>query len=511
MATKEDQETLRLLVQYVSRAFYDPKFVVIMDQLARHPVLKDDDLAGRIGLQAKELNKLMAVLTNDRLVQVHRQNELKEGAQRSIGRQYYFIDYRHLCNVVKWRVAEMRRIIDSTLRNELDNKGYICPNCKATFSPLEADRLMDFARGMFVCDQCTTSPGGPHEVILNEDEETVRGSKDRMERFNRQTKFIREGLRKSEAMTLPAFDVAIWVKNNVSEADKQKQIQNGGLKIAGADGKRDDQGISVLMSVDKDEATRRREREAEAETKRQQNVLPSWHLKSTISNDLTALGIAAANANGNGKLSGNEAILSSLGKGVTSNADILIGLGKVKPQPKVEQSEVNIMEEKKPEVDHNADFYEQYYASLEAASQAQSTAQTPVMEMTSNDFEEEERKPNVAYLDSLNGTRKRTRSPEDIGERENKSLRSSMGTPVFSRSTSALSGLVDSPPSSFEFQQTNGVRTEHLESSEQPLASETVVLVGGKPMPFSHVTQEIADEKMTPEEYTAWCELVMAQ
>lgn len=32
--------------------------------------LKDDDLAGRMGLQAKELNKLMAVLGNDRLVQV---------------------------------------------------------------------------------------------------------------------------------------------------------------------------------------------------------------------------------------------------------------------------------------------------------------------------------------------------------------------------------------------------------------------------------------------------------
>lgn len=32
--------------------------------------LKDDDLAGRMGLQAKELNKLMAVLGNDRLVHV---------------------------------------------------------------------------------------------------------------------------------------------------------------------------------------------------------------------------------------------------------------------------------------------------------------------------------------------------------------------------------------------------------------------------------------------------------
>jgi transcription initiation factor TFIIE subunit alpha len=38
MATKEDQETLRLLVQYVSRAFYEPKFTIIMDQLARHTV-----------------------------------------------------------------------------------------------------------------------------------------------------------------------------------------------------------------------------------------------------------------------------------------------------------------------------------------------------------------------------------------------------------------------------------------------------------------------------------------
>lgn len=32
--------------------------------------MKEDDLAGRMGLQLKELNKLMAVLMNDRLVQV---------------------------------------------------------------------------------------------------------------------------------------------------------------------------------------------------------------------------------------------------------------------------------------------------------------------------------------------------------------------------------------------------------------------------------------------------------
>jgi transcription initiation factor TFIIE subunit alpha len=38
MSSKEEQETLRRLVQHVSRAFYEPKLVVIMDQLARHAV-----------------------------------------------------------------------------------------------------------------------------------------------------------------------------------------------------------------------------------------------------------------------------------------------------------------------------------------------------------------------------------------------------------------------------------------------------------------------------------------
>lgn len=97
--------------------------------------LKEDELAGRLGLQLKELSKIMAVLHADKLVKMYvlwfqlhstekadfhpsyRQNELKEGATRAQARQYYYIDYQHFCNVLKWRVSEMRRIIDSKLRN----------------------------------------------------------------------------------------------------------------------------------------------------------------------------------------------------------------------------------------------------------------------------------------------------------------------------------------------------------------------------------------------------------
>ena len=38
MSSKEEREVLKLLVQHVCRAFYDPKFIVVMDQLVRHPV-----------------------------------------------------------------------------------------------------------------------------------------------------------------------------------------------------------------------------------------------------------------------------------------------------------------------------------------------------------------------------------------------------------------------------------------------------------------------------------------
>jgi transcription initiation factor TFIIE subunit alpha len=38
MATKEEQETLHRLVQHVSRAFYEPKYTIILDQLVRNPV-----------------------------------------------------------------------------------------------------------------------------------------------------------------------------------------------------------------------------------------------------------------------------------------------------------------------------------------------------------------------------------------------------------------------------------------------------------------------------------------
>ncbi|KAF9809972.1 hypothetical protein IEO21_07202 [Rhodonia placenta] len=487
--TKDEQDTLHLLVQQVSRSFYEPKYTVVMDQLARHPVLKDDDLAGRMGLQLKELNKIMAVLENHRLVRVYRQNELKEGAQRSVGRQYYYIDYQHFCNVVKWRMAEMRRIIDSSLRNELDNKGWICPQCKKQFLPLDADKLFDMSTGAFVCDVCRA------EVIDNEDAESIRGNQDRMQRFNRQMRFILEGLRRTEDMVLPAFDVAMWIKTHIIDVEKAKAAaQNGGLKIAGSSGDmKQEDAFGVVLSVDKDEATQRAERDREAAAKRQQNLLPAWHLKSTISGDLTALGIRENMRTEEGARAGADA-----NRLPSSNDAILRGLGAPGPPPTSLQ--INGEDVKPIVMEQEADYYDKYYASLAVPF----AGQTPGMPKGGSDFDDEEEdvKPSIEYLDSLNEYRKRSRSQEDVdgGKATPKTPRIDVDA------ATAATNRVDAGIG------VNGIAQPAVEDASEgpPLVDEPTVLVNGAPVALSQIADE-HEALMTPEEYTAYYEVLTAQ
>ncbi|KAF7365362.1 HTH TFE/IIEalpha-type domain-containing protein [Mycena venus] len=488
MATKEDRETLRLLVQHVSRAFYEPKYTIIMDQLARHTVLKDDDLAGRMGLQPKELNKVIATLSNDRLVQIYRQNELREGAQRATAKQYYYIDYEHFCNVVKWRIARMRKQIDTKGRNELDNKGYICPQCKTSYTPLDVDKLMDMTLNALICEICRA------EVVDNEDAECVLGSKDRMQRFNHQMRFIRAGLQKSEDMMLPAFDVAMWVKSHQPDSEKKDNAEAGpGLKIAGADGvKREDDGIGVLISSDKDEATRRRERDEQAQAKRQQNTLPEWHRVSTVSGHMTALG-NEEQARANKDASGAPLPGSS-----SSNDDILRGLGVVGVGSGKGKDRRPIMstvdKDVKPVIDHNAQYWDQYYASLENSAQATPTGLSAPGSSDFGDFgadDEEDIKPSVEYLDSLNEYRKRSRSHEGADTANKVPKVEDFGS-VAAHLNGAAVAVADVPMEE--------------QPAEEP-REDPIVYVNGNPMPYSQVT-EAEHDLMTPEEYTAFFQIM---
>lgn len=281
---------------------------------------------------------------------------------------------------------------------------------------------MDFSRGVFACEICQA------ELVDNENAASVQGSKDRMMRFNHQIRFIREGLQKSESMKLPKFDVASWVQSNAVAEAEQRQKMNGGagaagggangvaghgLKVAGSGPSgRAEEGVGIIMVREgdgEDEEKKRREREKEAEQKRTQNALPAWHLKSTITGDLTALGIKESNRTAAQHPIGDESLrglgVSGPSRHRTTTTASTNGTV-VRDATNGEDSKSNF----------DTDFYDRYYASLAAAStpgsSVVSVAPTPNYSMADED---EDRKPNVEYLQSLNEYRKRSRSREDVG------------------------------------------------------------------------------------------------
>jgi len=162
---------------------------------------------------------------------------------------------------------------------------------------------------------------------------------------------------------LRSFEISLYItKHFALDAAAQKAAgePGHGLKVAGSTGeRRQEDGIGIVLTTDKDEETVRRERDEEAAAKRQQNIMPAWHLKSTISGDLTALGIKE-NAQ-------NPAVAAQVPPGGQGNVDLdesLKGLGRVvRPSPLKAEVDLEEDEDVKPDVKTSNEADCEYHAT----------------------------------------------------------------------------------------------------------------------------------------------------
>jgi len=160
----------------------------------------------------------------------------------------------------------------------------------------------------------------------------------------------------------------------------------------------------------------------------------------------------------------------------------------------------------KPVVDHDQIDYDQYYASL-AASATASTNGTPsglVGIPSGDDFgasdDEEDRKPSIEYLNSLNDYRKRSRSREDIGTPKSKVARLTNNRDL------GDGGKVNGAEALIPI----AVETQTPDAGDGPQFNDPVVYVNGMPKVYSEVTED-DHGLMTPEEYTAYFEVFEAR
>ncbi|GAA5916669.1 hypothetical protein JCM6882_002261 [Rhodosporidiobolus microsporus] len=492
----------KLLVQRVARQFYGVRGAILVDQMVKKEVFRDEEIAKRLGLQSKDVAKIAHRLVEDQVVQVHRRSEMRDnGALKAQLRTYYYFDYSKATDVIKWRMWKIQQTIDVKLRNELDAQGYVCPLCKASYTPLDAAGLFDPMRNLLACSVCST------EVINNENEEDVRGNKDRMQRLNRQTKSIVDLLKGLEKVEVPRFNVEAYlaIHGPALGATAQAAAEAAGTAPVQA------AVVKVHLAGDDDEAIEKAKRERDAELKRQQNALPSWIAQSTISSDPDAVGSGINSATGSPAppAAPVEAFSSTAIPGL--GATMRFGDEDEKP------TAVAAADDGDGGVDSAA--LDAYYASLAAAPSAEpeerfaspslSLAGTPQLRSPTAGTEFFETPEPV----SAAAKRAREESSEVFGEDEAKRGRFEGSPSIPAAVVEEISVPPEAPPAEASVEPTpaEGEDDEFDDDEFEGAGGEggdpnQLISVNGKMMPFSEVTEEMTGD-MTADEYSAYWEV----
>ncbi|GAA5860611.1 hypothetical protein JCM5353_004070 [Sporobolomyces roseus] len=505
-------DTARLLVQKVSRLFYSSKSSILIDQLVTKEAFRDEELGKRLGMPSRDVSKIAHRLVQDQLVQVHRRSELKPGAPKASLRTYFYLDFSKSVDVIKWRMWKVQQTIDVKLRNELDAQGYVCPLCKAHYTPLDAANLYDPTRNLLACSICQT------EVTNNENEEQVKGNKDRMQRLNRQTKGIVDLLKKLERVELPRFDIERYlaIHGPALGATAAAAAAASGQTINLAP------SVKVHLAGDDDEAIEMAKREQELLDKRAQNLLPSWISQSTIEKNGLTEEEEEGRTRERGEGEDEQGIVGSVeklgedgrgGGGKDGNGGLgsvdLGGFG----------AAMGFYEEQKPEEpieDQGGDDLDAYYASLEASNPGQeigsSTLNSPVIFFetpfdspavgsgasgTDGGILEDEEEIERAIT---GGSGKRSREESAGGnEEDNKRFKETEASPAaVSNETSPIVGAREDEEEEEEEEEFDEVDGEGENNDPNQLIS-----VNGKMMPYSDVTEDMTSE-MTADEYSAY-------
>lgn len=150
--TETPIELATRLVRAVARAFYADDTIVVLEALLRDRHLRDADMETRLGVGAKQARRLLSELLEEHLIRTEDVLDEPTG-KRDL---YYYIDFSHFTNVVRYRVHLMHRELERMEREANDNQTYECPDCGRTLPLLEVQPLRNQRYG-FCCPTCCNS------------------------------------------------------------------------------------------------------------------------------------------------------------------------------------------------------------------------------------------------------------------------------------------------------------------------------------------------------------------
>ncbi|XP_053110492.1 general transcription factor IIE subunit 1-like [Hemicordylus capensis] len=190
---------LKRLAKYMVRGFYGVEYALAFDVLIRYPCVKEDDLLLLLKYERKQLRTVLNTLKADKFVKLRMRVETGPNG-KSTRHNYYYINYKVLVDVVKYKLDHMRRKIEADERDSTTRSSFKCPSCLSTYTDLEVNQLFDISTETFRCTYCNAEVEEDASALAKRDAQTL------LARFNEQIEPIFALLRETEDIVLP-FDL----------------------------------------------------------------------------------------------------------------------------------------------------------------------------------------------------------------------------------------------------------------------------------------------------------------
>lgn len=218
--------------------------------------------------------------------------EFREGQQRPINKDYYYVDFHATIDAIKYRIFRLTQKVKEMYKPSEEKKDFTCPKCKAQWTELEV--LDNVGPIGFECHRC----GGLLEREPDAGDSTGHAKQSKL---MSQLEGLLKMLQQVDSEDIPsndfdtAFSLAVPVQRDMNVNPVQQRMPSNAPKpppaaVKGMMAQLVTAQLDVSVTTGSEGTT---EQAAEAQRKANiaaQNALPVWHTTSTVTGESTVAG-----------------------------------------------------------------------------------------------------------------------------------------------------------------------------------------------------------------------------
>ena len=219
--------------------------------------------------------------------------EFREGQQRPINKDYYYVDFHATIDAIKYRIFRLTQKVKEMYKPSEEKKDFTCPRCKAQWTELEV--LDNVGPIGFECHRC----GG---LLDREPDAGDSTGHAKQSKLMSQLEGLLKMLQQVDSEDIPsndfdtAFSLAVPVQRDMNVNPVQQRMPSNAPKpppaaVKGMMAQLVTAQLDVSVTTGSEGTTA--EQAAEAQRKANiaaQNALPVWHTTSTVTGESTVAG-----------------------------------------------------------------------------------------------------------------------------------------------------------------------------------------------------------------------------